>query len=219
MLGNVLLKVMELIGTVAFSVSGSLVAIGCSLDLFGAIIVGCFTAVGGGMIRDLLIGNTPPAVFFSPETLLLSLVTSLAVFILSYVNSKRFKGMRKKIENINVVFDAVGLAVFSVVGVEVAMTSGFSDNGVLAVTLGVITGVGGGIIRDVLVNEKPYVLTRHIYAVASIVGCTVYYFVRGYMSLTVIGTVAAIALIVVIRLLAAKFRWKLPKIRLDDENK
>ena len=219
MLGNVLLKVMELIGTVAFSVSGSLVAIGCSLDLFGAIIVGCFTAVGGGMIRDILIGNTPPAVFFSPETLLVSLATSLAVFILSYVNAKRFKGMREKIENINVIFDAVGLAVFSVVGVEVAMASGFSGNGVLAVTLGVITGVGGGIIRDVLVNEKPYVLTKHIYAVASIVGCTVYYFMSGYTSLGVIGTVVSIALIVIIRLLAARFHWKLPKIRLDDENK
>ena len=217
MIGDVLLNAMEIIGTVAFSVSGSLVAIGCSLDLFGAIIVGCFTAVGGGMIRDILIGNTPPAIFFSPITLLISLFTSLSVFILSYVNAKRFNGMREQIENINVVFDAVGLAVFSVVGVEVAISSGFSDNGVLAVTLGVITGVGGGIIRDVLVNEKPYVLTKHIYAVASIVGCILYYFISGYMSQKLIGTVTSIIVIVLIRLLAARFHWKLPKINFSDE--
>ncbi len=212
MVEEIIISVMEWLGTVAFAVSGSLVAIGCSLDLFGVILVGCVTAVGGGMIRDILIGNIPPQIFSNPEMLFTAIITSLAVFIVAYINRKKFQKFRERIEHLNILFDSIGLAAFSIAGVEIACFSGHSDNAVLAITLGVITGVGGGLLRDVLVNEKPYVLTKHIYAVASILGCIVYYVMSVYLDYSVLGTFVSLSLTVIIRLLAAKFRWKLPKI-------
>ena len=215
-IGEYILLSMELIGTVAFAVSGALVAISCSLDLFGVVIVGCTTAVGGGMIRDLLMGKTPPAIFFKPEILLLAVLTTLAVFIFAALNSKRFLNIRQKLEHINIFFDALGLGAFSVAGVEAASEAGLGNNVLLAVTLGVLTGVGGGILRDVFVNEKPYVLTKHIYAVASIVGCIMYYFIGIYLGHQIVATVVSVVFILVFRLLAAHFRWKLPKIKLEE---
>lgn len=215
MINEILMNVMEWIGTAAFAVSGALVAIGCGLDLFGVVIVGCVTAVGGGMIRDLLIGNTPPLVFAKPDILILALVTTLAVFAISYINSKRFKGIRQRIEYINIFFDALGLASFSVTGVVVACESVDKCSPLLAITLGVLTGVGGGILRDVLVNEKPYVLTKHIYAVASILGSSVYYVMSVCFEQRVWGTFVSVGLTIAIRLMAAHFRWKLPKVPLE----
>ncbi len=218
MITDYIMFVMEFVGTVAFAVSGSLVAIACSLDLFGVITVGCITAVGGGITRDLLIGEVPPQVFFKPEVLLLALITTLAVFIAAALNAKKFAGLRKNLEHINIFFDALGLGAFSVAGVEAARAAGFAENMLLAVTLGVITGVGGGILRDVFVNEKPYVLTKHIYAVASILGCILYYIVGVYLEHQIVATVASVAFIVVFRMLAAHFHWKLPKIKLEEKH-
>ncbi len=217
MISDLLITVMEWIGTVAFAVSGALVAIGCGLDLFGVVIVGCITAVGGGMIRDLLIGNVPPLVFSNPAILLLALVTTVAVFILAYINARKFQGLRQKIESLNIFFDALGLAAFSVTGVEVACLGGFQSNALIAITMGMLTGVGGGILRDVLVNEKPYVLTRHIYAVASILGSAVYYVMSVHLDQQVVGTFVSVGLTILIRLLAARFRWSLPKIKLEEK--
>lgn len=216
MIAEYMMLCMEWIGTAAFAVSGALVAIACSLDLFGVITVGCITAVGGGMVRDLLIGRIPPAIFFKPEVLLLAFLTTLAVFVIASFNAKKFAGIRRKLERINIFFDALGLGAFSVAGVEAAREAELSHNMLLAVTLGVLTGVGGGILRDVFVNEKPYVLTKHIYAVASIVGCIVYYLVGISLNQPVVATIISVLFIVVFRMLAAHFRWKLPKIKLED---
>lgn len=215
MIGEIIISIMELLGTVAFAVSGALVAISCSLDLFGVMTVGVVTAVGGGIVRDLIIGITPPHIFKTPLIILLAIVTALVVFVIAYVRRKRFKSLRERIEKINICFDAIGLAAFSVAGVEVVSASEHSENALLAITLGVITGVGGGVLRDILVNQKPYILTRHIYAVASVIGCTVYYVLSVCFDYKVVGTVAAIVLTILIRLMAAKYRWALPKIHFD----
>ncbi len=216
MLSDIIILVMEWIGTVSFAVSGSLVAIRCSLDLFGVATVGCITAVGGGIMRDLLLGNVPPKIFYNPLILLVAVATSLLVFLVYYIYRKRFEEFYKTTEMINIFFDALGLVSFSIAGVEISCQSSFGDNALLAITLGVITGVGGGILRDVLVNEKPYVLTKHIYAVVSILGCGFYYFISVCLGYKVIATFAVIILTVLIRLLAARFHWSLPKIKLDD---
>ena len=216
MITSYIMLIMEIIGTVSFAASGALVAISCSLDLFGVIIVGCVTAVGGGITRDLLIGNVPPQVFSNPFILLLSFVTALVVFLVAMLNEKKFAGVRDRIERINVFFDALGLGAFSVAGIEGARTAGYADNFVLVVTLGVITGVGGGVLRDVFVNEKPYILTRHIYAVASILGCIIYYLLGVYWNHQIIATIVAVLFVVILRLLAAHYRWKLPKVKLSD---
>ena len=217
MVRDLLIYCMEWIGTVAFAVSGALVAIGSGLDLFGVIIVGSITAVGGGIMRDLLLGYTPPRVFVSTETLLVAMLTGVVVFVVAWINVRRFRDLQKKVERINVVFDAIGLAAFSVTGVEVAVESGFGDNFLLTLLMGVMTGVGGGVLRDVLVNEKPYILTRHIYAVASILGSIIYYLLRTGISYRVLGTFLSVGVTILIRLLAAHYRWSLPKISFDKE--
>lgn len=217
MVRDLLLYCMEWIGTVAFAVSGALVAIGSGLDLFGVIIVGSITAVGGGIMRDLLLGYTPPRVFESPETLLVAMLTGVMVFVVAWVNARRFQDLQKKVESINVVFDAIGLAAFSVTGVEVAVEAGFGDNFLLTLLMGVMTGVGGGVLRDVLVNEKPYILTRHIYAVASILGSIIYYLLRTGTPYRVAGTFLSVGVTILVRLLAAHYHWSLPKISFDKE--
>lgn len=214
MIRDVLITVMEFIGTVAFAVSGALVAVGCSLDLFGVIIVGCVTAVGGGMIRDLLLGRTPPQIFYNPVILTVAVTTTLIVFVASYIRHSRFTVIRERVERINNLFDALGLAAFSVTGVGVALNGGH-DGALIAITMGVLTGVGGGVIRDVLVNEKPYIFTKHIYAVASIIGSSIYYLCATFTDYELVGTFASVGVTILIRLLAAKYRWELPKIDLN----
>jgi uncharacterized membrane protein YeiH len=207
---------MEWIGTISFAASGTLVAVGCGLDLFGVVTVGTITAVGGGIMRDLLIGNIPPKIFSNPLILLVAALTSLLVFTVAYFRRKRFQKFRQRIEMVNIFFDALGLAAFSITGVETACLSSFGDNFILVITLGVITGVGGGVLRDVLVNEKPYILVRHIYAIVSILGSCIYYLLSVTLGYKVSATFVVVIFTVLMRLLAAKFRWRLPKIELDE---
>ena len=209
---EILMLIMELLGTVAFAVSGTLVAARCGLDLFGVLTVGTITAVGGGIMRDVIIGQIPPTIFTNPEILILALITGLVVFIIAFINSKRITDLQQKIDSVNIVFDAVGVAAFSVTGVEVTCAAGHTNNVVLPIVLGVITGVGGGVLRDVLVNEKPYILIKHIYAVASLLGSVVYYVIGIRFEHQLIGTIASVLLTITIRMLAAKFRWNLPKV-------
>lgn len=216
MISDAIISIMEWIGTISFAVSGALVAIGCSLDVLGVVTVGCVTAVGGGIIRDTIIGNIPPKVFSHPGTLLLAVATSIVVFLISYIYRKKFKQFRETIETFNVLFDALGLAAFSIAGVEVVCLSINKNNVLLVILLGVITGVGGGVLRDVLVNEKPYVLTKHVYAVVSILGCCFYYLFSVYLNYKVFATIFVLIFTVTIRMLAAKYRWKLPKINISD---
>lgn len=215
MTNNILIFILECIGTVSFAVSGALVAISHKLDLFGVLTVGSITAVGGGIIRDLLLGCAPPRIFSNPVVFVLAIITALVVFVIAFINSKKFNDLSLKIDKINIFFDALGLAVFSVTGVELAVKSGFSENVLLALLMGLITGVGGGVLRDVLVNEKPYILTKHIYAVASLTGCVIYYFVNIYIGYSLIAACVSSVVVVVIRMLAAHYRWKLPKINIE----
>ncbi|MBR4099855.1 MAG: trimeric intracellular cation channel family protein [Clostridia bacterium] len=215
MVSEIVLLVTEWIGTISFAVSGSLVAIRHDLDLFGVATVGAITAIGGGIMRDTMIGNTPPKIFYNPLILLVAVITSLIVFLITYFYRKNFKKISEKIDNINILFDALGLSSFSIAGTEVAFLASLQDNVLLVITLGVITGVGGGILRDVLVNEKPYILTKHIYAVVSILGCCLYYLISVCLNYKVFATVFVMIFTVLIRLLAARFHWKLPKIKID----
>ena len=204
----------EVIGTIAFAVSGALIAVRRSLDLFGVILVGCITSVGGGMLRDVFLGECPPRIFSNPGILAIAAMTSVIVFVISFCNASKFEALQKRIETVNNFFDAVGLAAFSITGTEIACNSGFSDNALFAILMGLLTGIGGGIIRDILVDKTPYVLKKHIYALASILGCGVYYFIR-ISSEKIIATIVATVVIILIRMLAAKFHWKLPRVPLD----
>ena len=217
MITETVLFILEIVGTIAFAVSGAFVAIKARFDVFGVLVIGCLTAVGGGITRDILIGATPPAIFSKLYILAIAAATSLAVFLIAYAKSKSFESFRERVEHINTVFDAVGLAAFSVMGTELAFSNGISDNVFLSVTLGVLTGVGGGVLRDILTETPPYIFKKHIYAIVSIVGAALYFALRYALKDTVIPSAAAILFIITVRLLAAKYRWSLPKIRLSKE--
>lgn len=214
---NIALYILEIIGTVAFAISGALVSVKARLDMFGVVLLGCITAFGGGIIRDIIIGRFPPAIFSRFYMVLIAVTVSLIVFVISYVNRHKFNDFKRKIEHINNFFDALGLAAFTVMGTEVAFAGGFSEKVFLSITLGLLTGVGGGVIRDVLVNDTPYILKKHVYALVSIVGAGMYYVLRLYVTDSIITVAAPVFVIVVLRMLAARFRWELPKIHIDEE--
>lgn len=211
--------VLEIIGTIAFAVSGALVAISCSLDIFGVVFIGSVTAVGGGIVRDIILGRIPPAIFSNIHMFSIAAITSVIVFVIAYIYRYKFNALKFKIEHYNNIFDAVGLAAFSVMGTETALAEGFSDFAFLSISMGMITGIGGGIFRDILTDSTPYVLKKHVYACASIIGSISYYILRTYSNSLVLASVLSMVTVFLIRVFAAKYRWELPKIKFEDTNK
>lgn len=197
----------EIIGIIAFSVSGAAVAYKKQMDLFGIIILGACTALGGGVIRDVLLGITPPTMFRNPLYAIVAAVAALVVFIPAV--QKLLEGSRAY-DNIMLVMDSIGLGLFTVLGIQTALEKDSSYNFFVLVAVGVITGIGGGILRDVLAGERPYVFVKHFYACASIIGAIICVVLKNYISLSAASVIAA-AVIVALRILAAFFRWKLPK--------
>ena len=213
---EVILFILEVVGTISFAVSGAFVAIKVRFDVFGVLVIGCITAVGGGIMRDILIGEFPPAIFSRGYLVLIACASALTVFLVSYKQRKKFDGIRGKIEHINNVFDAIGLATFTAMGTELAFSNGFSDNVFLSLVLGVLPAVGGGLLRDILTETPPYIFKKHVYAVAAIVGSALYYVIRLFVENSIFPGAIAISFIIGIRMLATKYRWKLPKIQLED---
>lgn len=205
---DIIVFLFEIIGTIAFAVSGALVAVEKKMDILGVIIMGLTTAVGGGVLRDVLIGNVPPVAFVDPVYAMVAIVTSVIVFLPKVRNF--FGEIKSKFELGLLLMDTVGLAVFTVVGVAVCKNT-VTDCGLfLAIFVGTITGVGGSILRDVLAGNTPYVFVKHFYACASIIGaviCAVIWDYTGKVAAMIMGA----AVVVLLRGLAAHFRWKLPK--------
>ena len=193
---------LELIGTVAFSVSGAVVGIQKKMDMLGVVTLGIMTAVGGGIIRDLLIGVTPPMAFKNPIFIVISIITALIVFlpvVSKAINLDRF---------IWILADSVGLGAFTVIGVLAGVAY---DNIFLEVFLGVTTGVGGGVIRDICAGGIPMIFVKHFYACACIIGaivCAIFYDYN-----PIIAVVLSFSVTVILRLLEAKFKWHLPKAK------
>ena len=205
--------VLELIGAAAFAVSGAMVAIEKRADIFGILFWAVTTALGGGVIRDVLIGRIPPVMFVSYWYLLISVVAALAVFIDAYLRSEKYKLHLDKLDAVNNIFDAIGLAVFTVSGMNAAMP--VSDNVILVLFVGMCTGVGGGMLRDVMTNTMPKVLRKRVYAVASLLGGGRYYamYVLGVNQIVSLG--CGMLLIFALRLFATIFKWNLPSVKLD----
>lgn len=206
-----LIYALEIIGAAAFAVSGAMAALEHEADIFGVIFLAVVTALGGGVIRDLLLGVTPPKMFVSYVYLAVAAVAALVVFADAYIRREKYRKHRDKLDSINNMFDAVGLAVFTVSGMNTAMQQ--SDNVLLILVLGMSTGVGGGMLRDMMINKMPKVLRKRVYAVASLLGGGVYY---GLFALGVHETIAAVsgmAVIIALRVLATVYKWNLPAIR------
>ncbi len=211
-----IIKVMEIIGTVAFALSASLVAISSGLDVFGVVFLACITAFGGGIVRDIILGINPPAVFLDFQIFTVAMAVAILTFVIAYLFKVKFKFFKAKIEVINNIFDAIGLAAFVVIGAEAACLNGYLENGFLVVFSGMITGVGGGIFRDVLIDTTPYIFKKHVYAVAAIIGGILYFVLRKYTENIELASIFSMALIFAIRMLATKYRWSLPKIHVEE---
>lgn len=202
-----MLFIIDIIGTVAFAFSGAMTAIRKEMDLLGVVILGMVTAVGGGIIRDMILGIAPPQAFAEPVFALSAVLTSALVFVVFYFRGKRF-------QQVLMLADTLGLGVFTVVGVRAAFDNHMGMNYFLPVFLGTITGVGGGLLRDMMAGDRPYIFVKHVYASASILGaCVCVFFWRraGEEAAMLTGAGSVVAM----RLLAIHYRWNLPKITYD----
>jgi len=208
--GDLLFFITEIIGTIAFSISGAMIAIERKLDLFGVIFLGAATAIGGGIVRDMLLGQVPPKSFVNYVYLLIAVLTALGVFLLCAYNRRSKQPIPFLSDDVLNFFDAAGLGIFAVIGVQNTVNAGFGENVFFCVFLGMLTGVGGGMLRDVMSHAVPAVLRKHIYALASIAGALCYYYLRtldeGF------AIVVTTALVIVIRLMASHYRWTLPRL-------
>lgn len=206
-------QIFDILGTIAFAVSGVLVAVTRRMDIFGSFVLAAATAVGGGIVRDLLIGRIPPTAFRS--SLYFWLIIGTIIFtalLLRYVNFSETSVFMKRSKQIYLLCDAIGLGSFTITGTLLGY-SVYPDLWILDITLGVITAVGGGVIRDVLAGMIPGVLKTDIYATAAIVGAIVLYvFICLPDVSTVAAAMASFMVTVGIRLLALHFRWNLPHI-------
>lgn len=198
--------ILEMIGTVAFAVSGAMVALKKNMDIFGVAILGIVTAVGGGAVRDIVLGITPPTMFEKPIYAIVATVVSIIVFLPSI---RRLLTRNQKVYELTMrIMDSVGLGIFTVMGIDKAHGTG-DYNLFLLIFVGVITGVGGGVMRDVMAGDTPYIFVKHVYACASIAGalaCALLWNALGAVTSMFIGA----ALVLVIRLCAAHYKWSLP---------
>lgn len=203
-----LFTLFEIMGTLAFAISGALDAIRHKMDLFGVAVMGIVTATGGGMLRDLVIGQTPPRVFLNPRWAIMAFIASIVTFVfLKLCHKKAGPTLSKLMEKLFLLSDTLGLAAFTVLGIEAAGNAG----GTLLLFVGVITGVGGGVMRDVFSGSVPAIFRRHIYALASAAGAIADILLMRVISREA-AMVAGFALVAVIRLMAAHYHWNLPKI-------
>ena len=208
---------MEMAGTVAFAASGAMVGVERNMDIFGVSVLGVVTAVGGGMIRDIVLGIIPPNVFTNPVYALVATITSGVVFLAFYWKRQLLEGhMRLTYDRVMLVMDSIGLGIFTVVGVNTGIRSGYMDNVFLLVFLGTITGVGGGLMRDMMAGVPPYIFVKHIYACASIVGAVVCVYMNRFVG-NVEAMMVACFVVILIRYLAAHYRWNLPRLHNGSE--
>ncbi len=205
-----LFTVSDMIGCIAFALSGSMVALHYRLDLFGNIVLAVTTAMGGGLIRDLIIGCTPPMMFQNPTYAIVATSVAVLLFLLARFCKNFYDRMEPNIGYLANIFDAIGLGAFTVVGMRSGIAAGYADNGFLLVILSLLTGVGGGVLRDLFVQRMPNVLHKHVYAVAVLVGAVVNLVMFRLNVSDVIATPATILLVFTIRMLATHYRWNLP---------
>ena len=199
------LRAAEVIGIVAFAVSGGYAAVRAGMDWVGVLVLAVVVAVGGGTLRDLLLGIEPVWWVDSPGYLVLAMVTALVVIAVATLHPQSKPDTWRTV----LYADAVGLSAFTVIGTSIAL-----DHDVrpwIAVFFGVITGTGGGVIRDVLVRRKPLVLVGEIYALAAAAGGVLYVALRGVDLDSSIAAACGAALILVVRAMAMRWHWALPR--------
>lgn len=214
---DIILDVINIVGIISFAAAGAMISIDKETDLFGVIFLSLITCFGGGILRDMIagheIGRMLPAFFTELKMeIIVCVCTAFAVFWIAFLLKDKYVREEATVEKINNVLDALGLGVFASLGTAAYVSLG----PFVAITMGFISSVGGSIIRDVILRDIPLILRKRVYAVASILGSSVYYlihevFMKGMASADVVGTIACMALIFTIRMCATIFRWNMPK--------
>jgi uncharacterized membrane protein YeiH len=195
----------DILGTIAFAISGVLVAMNKKMDLFGILIIGFVTAVGGGTLRDILIGQTP--VSWMQDITYTYVILGSAIFAIvfrSYINYLRTSLF---------LFDTIGIGLYTVVGIEKGINAGLHP--VICIALGAITASFGGVIRDILSNEIPVIFRKEIYATACIIGGITYFLVRKLPLDDNFVFLLSAGIVILIRILAVKFKIGLPTVYKD----
>jgi uncharacterized membrane protein YeiH len=199
---------LEVVGTLAFAISGAMVAVRQKMDWFGVVVLGVIAAVGGGTIRDLLLPQTPVSWVDDPWPLALATATALLVIPL-------VTRIKRQLDDENVVLaaDAAGLAVFTVLGTQAALTAGVTLP--MAATLGAVSGIGGGVLRDVLAGQVPVVLTGRIHAVAALLGAALFVWLADLEASIWVAVWIPVVVIFALRGVALWRDWSLPAVDVD----
>lgn len=198
------LQIIDILGTFAFAVSGAFAAMENKLDPFGVLIIAFATAIGGGTLRDVLVGNLPVSWLTNDVSMLVIFFSAIATML--------FGSYLKQFTTSLFLFDALGLGLFTIIGLELGLKYGFSAS--ICIALGTITACFGGVIRDVLLNKLPLIFHKEIYALACIIGGTSYYFLHRTFLNADVSKIICILLIFVIRVIAVKYKLALPRISL-----
>jgi len=196
--------ILDLFGTMAFAVTGAFKAIEHKADIVGIIILATITGVAGGTIRDVILGKDLPNSLIDPSYVIITVVSAIIIFLL---HSKM-----KKHWNVFLKFDAIGLGVFTVIGATFAYNM-FGMNFLVIVLSGMLTAIGGGILRDVFVSQTPIVFVKELYASASFLGAAVFYIVILLTNDVYAGTISGLLLATGLRMVAMKYNWNLPKVK------
>lgn len=199
-----LIYALDLFGTMAFAVTGAFKAIEHKADIVGIIILATITGVAGGTLRDIIIGKFPPNSLSDPWYVVITASTGVAIFFLYPKIQKHW--------NLFLKFDALGLGVFTIIGATFAYNV-FGMNFLAIALAGMLTAVGGGILRDIFVNEVPIVFVKELYASASFVGVLTFYILLSLGAELHLVTIAGMVITTILRLVAMKYNWNLPKVR------
>ncbi|MFV8352685.1 trimeric intracellular cation channel family protein [Flavobacterium sp. XS1P32] len=193
---------LDIIGTMAFAMSGALTAMNKKMDPFGVFIIAFVTAVGGGTLRDILIGRTPVGWMLD----LIYVYVIIIGFVLAIIFRKKFDTLRTSL----FLFDTIGLGVFTLIGLEKGINIGLHP--VICVALGTMTACFGGVIRDILCTEIPVIFRREIYATICILGGIVFFILREFNLENDVLYLTTSLVIISFRLMAVKFKWYLPTL-------
>ncbi|MEO6135043.1 MAG: trimeric intracellular cation channel family protein [Ginsengibacter sp.] len=197
------LQIIDILGTVAFAVSGVYAALQKRLDVFGVLIIAFITAIGGGTVRDMMIGDLPVSWI---RNINYSLIILSSVIVVIIFKDSIFKNFQKTL----LVFDSIGLGFFTILGLQKGLAFGLHPG--ICIALGTVTGCFGGIIRDISLNNIPLIFEKEIYATACIVGGSVY-ILLGYTNINVeINEAISILIVFLVRILSVHFQWELPSI-------
>jgi uncharacterized membrane protein YeiH len=198
-----ILYYIDIIGTMVFAISGALTAVDKKLDFFGVSAVAFITALGGGTLRDILIGSTPVGWMGD--------LTYLGIIIIGIIISIVFRKIVQNLRRTFFLFDTIGIATFTVLGLQKALLIGIDP--LIAVLMGMVSAVFGGVIRDIICNEIPLIFRKEIYALTCLCGGILFIVLQFFEIDTILNILITVLFIVTFRVSAVRFKWKLPDIK------